>query len=201
VSVRIYVEGGGNTGALKSECRRGFSEFFAKILPAGRQPKVIACGSRNEALDNFRTALREHPKEHVVLLVDAEEPVSPDATVWGHLKQRDNWEPPAGATEDNSHLMVQCMESWFLADVETLASYFGQGFQESALPRNPNIEEISKPRVFNALEAATRQTKTKGTYSKGGHSFRILAMIDANKVRRASGYAERLATALLRFSS
>lgn len=201
MSVRIYVEGGGNTGALKSECRRGFSEFFAKILPARRQPKVIACGSRNEALDNFRTALREYPKEHVVLLVDAEAPVAPEATVWVHLKERDGWEPPSGATEDNSHLMVQCMESWFLADVETLASYFGQGFQESALPRNPNIEEIAKPRVFSALEAATRQTKTKGSYSKGGHSFAILAMIDANKVRRASPYAERLAAALLKFSA
>jgi hypothetical protein len=201
VSVRIYVEGGGNTGALKSECRRGFSEFFAKILPVGRQPKVIACGSRNEALDNFRTALREHSKEHVVLLVDAEAPVAPEATVWAHLKQRDGWAPPAGATEDNSHLMVQCMESWFLADVETLASYFGQGFQASALPRNPNIEEIAKPLVFRALEAATRQTKTKGSYSKGGHSFAILAVIDANKVRRASPYAERLATALLQFSA
>lgn len=195
------MEGGGNTGALKSECRRGFSEFFAKILPAGRRPKVIACGSRNDALDNFRTALREYPKDHVVLLVDAEAPIAAEATVWAHLKQRDGWEPPEEATEDNSHLMVQCMESWFLADAETLASYFGQGFQVTALPRNPNIEEIAKLVVLHALDAATRQTKTKGAYSKGSHSFDILAKIDANKVRRASPYAERLAMALLQFSA
>ncbi len=201
MSVRIYVEGGGNTGALKSKCRWGFSEFFKKILPASRQPKVIACGSRNEAIDNFRIALREHPGETVVLLVDAETPVAPEATVWAHLKQSAGCEPPAGATEDNSHLMVQCMESWFLADTETLASYFGQGFQASALPRNPNVEEIAKPVVLHALKAATRQTKTKGEYSKGGHSFEILARIDANKVRSASPYAERLAVALLRISA
>ena len=201
MSVRIYVEGGGTTSALKSECRRGFSGFFAKLLPKGRLPKVIACGSRNEAIDNFRTALREHPGDHVVLLVDAETSVAPEATVWAHLKQSAGCEPPAGATEDNSHLMVQCMESWFLADAETLASYFGQGFQASALPRNPNIEEIAKLVVLRALEAATRQTKTKGVYSKGSHSFDILAKIDANKVRGASPYAQRLAVALLQFSA
>lgn len=201
MSVRIYVEGGGNTGALKSECRRGFSQFFAKFIPPGKQPRIIACGSRDEALDDFRTALRQHPGEHIILLVDAEDSVDPGHTVWEHLKQRDGWEPPSGATDDNAHLMVQCMESWFLADPETLTDYFGQGFQQSALPKNPNVEAIAKPTVFRALEAATRQTKTKGAYSKGGHSFAILARIDPNKVRRASPHAERLAVTLLRLSS
>ena len=201
MSVRIYVEGGGDTSALKSECRRGFREFFAKFIPPNKQPKVIACGSRREAFDDFRTALRQYPGEHVVLLVDAEAPVDPNKTLWEHLKQRDSWEPPAGATEDNTHLMVQCMESWFLGDPETLADYFGQGFQASALPKNPHIEDIAKAAVFRSLEAATRQTKSKGTYSKGGHSFAILARLDPNKVRRASPHAERLAVALLRFSS
>lgn len=201
MSVRIYVEGGGNTGAVKSECRRGFAEFFKKFLPAGKQPRVIACGSRNEALDDFCTALRNSRGEHIVLLVDAEAPVDPGQTVWTHLKQRDGWEPPQGATAENTHLMVQCMESWFLADPTELAQYFGQGFQTSALPRNPNIEAISKQDVFRALEAATRQTRTKGVYSKGGHSFAILARIDPAKVRGASVHAERLAVALLQFSS
>jgi hypothetical protein len=201
VSLRVYVEGGGNTSALKSECRRGFSQFFSKILPLGKQPKIIACGSRNEALDDFRTALRQYPQEHVVLLVDAEAPVDSERTVWEHLKKRDQWDPPAGASEDNTHLMVQCMESWFLADPEALARYFGQGFQASALPKNPNIETIAKSDVLRALEAATRQTKTKGSYSKGRHSFAVLALIDANKVRRSSPHAERLATVLLGFVS
>jgi hypothetical protein len=201
VSVRIYVEGGGNTGALQSECRRGFHEFFAKFIPRGKQPKVIACGSRTEALDDFRKALGQYPDEHIVLLVDAEAPVNPDQTIWEHLKHRDGWDPPKGATDDNTHLMVQCMESWFLADGETLASYFGQGFQDSALPRNPNIEDIAKSTVFRALEAATRQTKTKGKYSKSEHSFRILALIDSNKVRRASPHTERLAVTLLQLSA
>nr|WP_187345118.1 DUF4276 family protein [Cystobacter ferrugineus] len=197
--MRIYVEGGGHSGALKSECRRGFAEFFAKFVPRGKQPRIIACGSRNEALDDFRTALRTYREDHVVLLVDAEAPVAPGQSTWAHLG--DGWAPPPGATEENTHLMVQCMESWFLADLTELAAYFGQGFQASSLPRNPNIEAISKQDVFRALEAATRQTRTKGAYSKGGHSFAILARIDPVKVRGASPSAERLATALLRFAS
>lgn len=198
MSVRIYVEGGGNLGALRSECRRGFSEFFRKFIPPGKQPKVIACGSRSEALRDFRTALNTYPDEHILLLIDAEAPVAQGQSVWAHLRQRDQWEPPNGATEENTHLMVQCMESWLLADIEALSRYFGQGFQASALPRNPNIEAVPKQEVFRALQSATRQTKTKGEYSKGGHSFAVLALIDPAKVHRASPHAERLATALLR---
>ncbi len=201
MSVRIYVEGGGNLGALRSECRRGFSEFFRKFIPLGKQPKVIACGSRNEALRDFTTALRTYPDEHIVLLVDSEAPVPQGQSVWAHLKQRDNWEPPQGATEDNTHLMVQCMEAWFLADTDALANYFGQGFQATALPRNPNVEAVAKQDLYRALENATRQTKTKGVYSKGGHSFAVLALIDPAKVRRASAHADRLATALLRLAT
>jgi hypothetical protein len=201
VSVKVYVEGGGDTNLLKAACREGFRKFFEKFMKRGQSPKIIACGSRNEALDKFRTALLSSPGEHIVLLVDAEAPVNPDQTVWEHLKHRDGWAPPPGATDDNTHLMVQCMESWFLADPETLANYFGQGFQASALPKNPLIEGIDKPTVFRTLEAATRKVKTKGAYSKGGHSFAILAQIDPNKVRRASPHAERLAVALLRLTS
>ncbi|ADO68523.1 DUF4276 family protein [Stigmatella aurantiaca] len=201
MSVRIYVEGGGTTGALKSECRRGFAEFFKKFLPVGKQPKVIACGSRNEALDDFRTALRKSRGDYIVLLVDAEAPVGSAQEVWSHLEQRDGWTPPDGATEDNTHLMVQCMESWFLADVPALSAYFGKGFQASALPKNPHIEAVSKQDVLKGLENATRQAQTKGIYSKGGHSFAILALIDPVKVRHVSPHAERLAATLLRLAA
>ena len=45
MSVRIYVEGGGTTNALKSECRRGFSQFFAKFIPPEVQAKIWRSGS------------------------------------------------------------------------------------------------------------------------------------------------------------
>jgi hypothetical protein len=57
VTVKVYVEGGGDHNkTLDSECRRGFSEFFRKGGLAGRMPRVVACGGRQQAYDAFRTA-------------------------------------------------------------------------------------------------------------------------------------------------
>jgi hypothetical protein len=92
--------------------------------------------------------------------------------------------------------MVECMENWFLADTTALSEFYGQGFQVGALPRAPMVESIAKLAIFAALGHATRNTKTKGSYSKGGHSFAILARIDPNKLRKAAPYVERLLTHL-----
>ncbi|WP_204491638.1 DUF4276 family protein [Archangium primigenium] len=198
MSVRIYVEGGGDSNALRTECRRGFAEFLKKSLPAGKQPKIVACGSRNDAIEDFCTALRHPRGDQIFLLVDAEGPVSENQTVWHILIASGTWAPIPEVSEDQTHLMVQCMESWFLADVPALKTYFGQGFQESALPKNSRIETVSKLDVLNGLKKATRQTKTKGDYSKSEHSFAILALIDPTKVRQASPHAERFIQTLLR---
>ena len=111
-------------------------------------------------------------------------------------KQGTAKEKPAAAKDGQCHLMVQIMESWFLADKKTLAKYFGKGFNEGALPKREDIEAIPKADVLKGLENATRQTETKGTYSKGSHSFEILALIDPKLVRRSSPYADRLLVVL-----
>lgn len=200
MSIRVYVEGGGR-GDVQIDCRRGFKEFFAKLLPSGKAVEVIACGSRYKAIDKFRIALAKYPDDLVVLLVDAEVAVKPSHSAWAHLREHDGWEQPSGASEESVHLMVQCMEAWLLADREALAAFYGQGFQASALPGNRHIEAISKKDLLDALEAATRNTKTKGAYSKGRHSFELLSMIDPNKVRLASPHANRLAEVLLHLAS
>jgi hypothetical protein len=41
------------------------------------------------------------------------------------------------------------------------------------------------------LEQATRDTKTKGAYDKGKHSFKLLATLDPKLVRNAGPWAER----------
>jgi hypothetical protein len=55
-------------------------------------------------------------------------------------------------------LMVQCLESWFLADKAALEKYYGRQFMNDNLPGNPNIEEIPKQDVVDGLKAATRGT-------------------------------------------
>lgn len=56
MSVKVYVEGGGDSSALKRKCREGFREFFRKIGLQGRMPRIVACGPRNNAYDDFCTA-------------------------------------------------------------------------------------------------------------------------------------------------
>ena len=89
------------------------------------------------------------------------------------------------------HLMVQCMESWFLADVSTLITYFGPGFRSAAIPQRNDIERVPKDDVFKQLESASRRSK-KRAYRKGSHSFEILGLIDPKKVIERSHFAKRL---------
>ena len=198
MNVKIYVEGGGDTRALRTLCRRGFSEFFAKVGLRGHMPRIVASGGRRQAFDDFDTALsKAGAEDFIVLLVDAEAPVAPGNGVWSHLHNHDAWTQPAAAGNDNAHLMVQCMEAWFLADQDSLAAYFGNGFNRRALPARPEVEDIEKEDVLNGLKAATRRCDKKGSYGKGPHSFEILARINPDRVRNASPHAERLVKTLL----
>ena len=92
--------------------------------------------------------------------------------------------------------MVQVMESWFLADRDALSEYFGQHFRESALPGQQDIEKIEKGDVLRGLSEATGSC-ARGRYSKGDHSFEILAKVSADKVTSASPYADRLVKTLV----
>ena len=92
--------------------------------------------------------------------------------------------------------MVQVMESWFLADVDALESYYGQGFRRQSLPANPNVEEVPKQDVERGLERAARETGKEG-YRKGRDSFEILGRLDPVKVREASEHADRFVKALM----
>jgi hypothetical protein len=194
--VKLFVEGTGDHQAdQKTECREAFKRLFEK---AGIQnkPRVVPCGARKAAYDDFCVALKN--KEDCLLLIDSEESVESFGAPWRHLKNRDGdkWECPQGAADDLCHLMVQCMESWFIADVDTLASYFGKGFDARKLPSAPNdkIELVSKEKLLKGLDKATGKN-----YSKGRHSFRILGSLDPKKIKDASPWAKRFFDALKSF--
>ena len=199
MKVLIYVEGGGAQGSTKTNCRIAFTAFFQKVIPPGSF-KVIASGSRSDAYKNFCTTLKTNRSDYIVLLVDSEERVTTGP--WQHLAARkgDKWRRPANAHSDQAHLMVQAMESWFLADQNVLALYYGQGFLVNSLPVQSNIELIPKKTVFNALRHATKNTQ-KGKYHKTRHSFDLLEQIEPARVRTASPHAKRLLTVLARETS
>jgi hypothetical protein len=192
VSIKLYVEGGGDSKTLKTACRKGFRQFIERAGLRNRMPRIVACGGRQNAYDSFKTACGID-EEEPILLVDSEAPVTNSA--WEHLIGRDGWQRPNGANDHQCHLMIQVMESWFLADRAALASYYGQHFSPNSLPQNSNIEQVSKSDVFNGLKAATRNTQ-KRDYSKGSHSFEILAKLNPAAVESASPSAKRFLDAL-----
>lgn len=64
--IRVYVEGGGDNKDTKAQIRQGFRTFLKALVLLAEERKVpfkvIACGSRNSTLDDFRIALRAHPR-------------------------------------------------------------------------------------------------------------------------------------------
>lgn len=197
MKVKVYVEGGGDHNkALQTQCRQGFAEFIRKAGMDGRMPKVIACGSRKRAFDNFQTSHQSEANVLSMLLVDSEGPV--ETAPWEHVRTRrgDGW-LRSGASDDQLHLMVQTMEAWFHADRDTLERYFGPKFRTDALSPRADVEAIPKRELFDGLKWATANC-SKGEYAKGEHSFEILARIDPQKVANASAHAVRLVKVLRR---
>lgn len=190
MSVKIYVEGGGDSVYTRAKCREGFARYCEKVVPPNRRPKVVACGGRQQTFDRFKTeAGRGEAGERCALLVDSEGPVKPNATPAVHLHKRDRWNF-AGLPARQVFLMVQAMEAWFLADRTALADYYGQGFHPNALRgREGDIEVIAKNDLRASLEDATRDAKTKGSYHKTNHAFDLLARIDPGKVEASSDHA------------
>jgi hypothetical protein len=187
----MYVEGAapGISNQNVTKFRESLHVFLERAL--GKEtprPSIIPAGGRDQAYKGFRNSLKTHPEAFSILLVDSEDPVTGDNTAAAHLEEREKWAVPDG----RAHLMVQCMESWFLADKQALAGYYREGFREEALPQNPKIEKIPKKLVMDGLKAANKASKTKGEYHKTRHGFDILGLIDPNKVTKASLFASKL---------
>lgn len=148
--------------------REGFRKFFHGL---NRDVTFIALRSN---WNKFEQARIDHPNDECVLLRDSEGPA------------------PKQAAKDQ-FFMVQMMESWFLADTEAAAAYFGKGFQASSLPKSIDVEAVSKDRVLKALSAATRGTAKKDYFeNKLRHANALLKAVDPAKVRKAAKHCERI---------
>lgn len=153
---------------------------------------MIPCGSRNSTFEEFTIALRTYPESFNVLLVDSEREVSLPRLK--HLRYWDKFEP-RGLPEAHCHLMVQTVEAWLVADPETLAEFYGQGFLRNALPSQSDVEAIPKAQLLAALDHATRPTR-KGKYKKIEHCAELLKRIDPARVRSRARHCDLLFTTL-----
>lgn len=183
--LELYVEGGGDKNpSLAAECRKAFSKLLEKA-GVEKRPRIIACGGRKSAYDQFCGAVRED-RSDAWLLVDAEEPApSGPFAPWAHVKERsgDDWDRPEGVSDEQLQLMNVVMETWLLADRAALRKIFGPRLDEAKLlPEDRSLEAKDKDKVYAALEAATKPTPAGG-YGKGAHSFKVLAEVSPQKLR------------------
>ena len=191
VTAELYIEGGGDnrqqhSKALRIRFRQSWNAFFKSAGLGGRMPKVVQGGGRQQTFERFAIAVaKRHPGIVSLLLVESEAPVAVGHSVWQHLQANDNWIRPLNAGDDQAFLMVQVMETWFLADRNSLQRYFGAKFNENAFRQWPQLEAVPKETVFDALERAT----DKG-YAKGKVSFELLAQIDPARVETACPHAK-----------
>ena len=193
MEIAIYFEGGGDSAESKAILRQGMSGFLKPLVDQARQRRsrwrVVSCGGRNDAFNDFMNATQVDPHVFNVLLVDSEDAVvvsSPRT----HLQTRDHWNLNA-VTDEHIHLMVQCMETWLVSDPEALAEYYKQHFNPNPLPQRPNLEQELKPSLYAALDAATRHTQ-KGAYGKISHGSDLLKRISADKVKARCPHCQLL---------
>lgn len=186
VSAHLYIEGsqtGPDSKEQQIRCREGFRKLFEKCDLDGRMPRLSACGSRNNAFKDFKTAhARRKAAEYIGLLIDSEDPVADTEETWAHLKQRDGWEIPAGAADDQVLLMTTCTETWIVADRSALVAYFDQDFRPNNLPALTDMERRDRHEVQDALIRASRDCKS--AYKKGNRTFDLVGLLRPNELER-----------------
>lgn len=111
--------------------------------------------------------------------MDAEGPIKPEHSPW----QVFNFKIPSGATDKHLYLIVQCLETWLVADRDGLAKHFDKRrkcFKSDSIPKWPQPEEIPKADVFVALNKATANCD-KYRHADGNL---ILGSLDRDKIRQ-----------------
>jgi hypothetical protein len=183
VSSTIYLEGGGDSHDLRIRCQKGFRKLLERCGYAGRMPHLVACGGRQRAFADFKTALASaRNSDFVALWIDSEDPMADIEATWEHLHARDGWDKPDGAANEQVLLMTTCMETWIVADRGTLAEHYGANLQESALPALHDLESRARDVIQNALAHATR--RCSNAYTKGKRSFEVLGRLDPQPLSR-----------------
>ena len=177
--------------------RRAWQIFFSKAGVDGQMLEIAVGGGQHEAFALFNSQLDRYMKDNEteprpLLLVDSEEPVAAGHTVWEHLRARvqHRFQQPAEADDDSAHMMVQAMETWFIADPPALQRFFDVSLDTSVFQNSSPLETILKEDALDMLRQATLRCRRH--YSKGRRSYGILAEIDPQTVAAACPHADQL---------
>ncbi len=144
--------------------RRGWQIFFSKAGVDGQTLEIAVGGGQEETFMRFSKQLARYREQEgtepkPLLLVDSEEPVLAGHAVWQHLQTRchNKFQPPTDADDESAYMMVQAMETWFIADQSTLQDFFGSSFDQSTFQNLPPLESIPKGDALNMMLQATHR--------------------------------------------
>lgn len=164
--VKIIVEGGFDS-SLKTRLRQAFSKLFSAKF-AGKQPSFVAGGSRANAFSLFEKELRRC-ESLPLLLVDSEDVLS-DSMIgkqwdpWKHVAERDGdgWKKPKSAHNDHLHFMVVMMESWILAEFETLKAHLTKtGCYNTKFQPPSQVHRLNKDLVWRAFDQVVERSEQR----------------------------------------
>lgn len=179
----LYVEGGGDSKELHARCREGFRKLLESCGFTGRMPRIVACGGRDAAFEDFRTAqAKRQSPDFLALLIDSELPLANLDSTWQHLSENEGWLRPASALDEQVLFMTTCMETWIVADRSALISHYGSGLRIVALPSLHELETRERETVLHGLEQATRDCSN--AYQKGKRSFEVLAKLNPDTLEQ-----------------
>lgn len=170
--------------------RGAFKRHLERLDPLLKNLEVVARGSTEHTIKSYVEGVRQFsPQCSVALLVDADGPVM--GTPAKHIEAKLNSAHAPAQARNNIFLMVQCMESWLIADANALASCFGNKLRPRALPQNPDIELVARRDVASALDDAVKGTPA-GQYRKVRDAIKILEKLSPEAVAKRSKHARML---------
>lgn len=157
-------------------CRKAFHPLL-KNVGITRIPRIKACGIRNSAFDDFKTAHNANRSTYFALIVDSEDRVKNVEEPLAHLISRDKWEFPESVADDQIFLMTTSMETWIVADRTALKKRFKNELIENNLTPLTELENRDRKAVLRSLENATKTCKTP--YAKGNHTYNLFGELDS----------------------
>src|SRR5260221_11707978 len=155
--IMVYIEGeggGGTTGKQKhldGEFRKSWKKFLQPLADQATNKGIarFQCIPGRGGVTTAETFSKPLPKDEGalrILIIDSEGPVSDNTKPWKALKKT----RPGWADDKNCYLMVQCLETWLLADVESLKQHYNwhkKCFRDNNLKVWQNLEPIARKKL------------------------------------------------------